>query len=51
MGDGWYRGERGWGTHDAFRFSLALLEGVLVLELGAHGDGGREEGRGVVKVL
>ena len=34
----------GWGvcgegrTHDAFRFSLALLEGVLVLELGSHGE-------------
>jgi hypothetical protein len=24
------------GTYDAFRFSLALLEGVLVLELGSH---------------
>jgi len=24
---------------DALSFSLALLEGVLVLELGAHGDG------------
>lgn len=28
------------GTHDAFGFSLALLEGVLVLELGSHDDGG-----------
>jgi hypothetical protein len=26
------------GTHDAFGFSLALLEGVLVLEFGSHGD-------------
>ena len=36
MGDG--RGGRG-RTHDTFGFSLALLEGVLVLELGSHGDG------------
>jgi hypothetical protein len=26
-------------THDTFGFSLALLEGMLVLELGSHGDG------------
>lgn len=32
------RGWEGW-THDAFGFSLALLEGMLVLELGSHGDG------------
>jgi hypothetical protein len=26
------------GTYDTFGFSLALLEGVLVLELGSHID-------------
>jgi hypothetical protein len=26
------------GTYDTFGFSLALLEGVLVLELGSHVD-------------
>jgi hypothetical protein len=28
-----------WGTYDTFGLSLALLEGVLVLELGSHIDG------------
>jgi hypothetical protein len=34
---GWMEGKMG-GTYDAFGLSLALLEGVLVLELGSHGD-------------
>jgi hypothetical protein len=33
---GWMEGKTG-GTYDAFGLSLALLEGVLVLKLRAHG--------------
>lgn len=35
-----YRDAIGVLLSDALSFSLALLEGVLVLELGAHDDGG-----------